>query len=53
MYSTSADTRMSGNINNWMFFGDGNGDAAWKQDHTEIIYPPVWSNSRFDKQVRW
>jgi len=49
MFDIYADTRMSGNINNWMFFGDGNGDAAWKQDHTEIIYPPVWSNKRFDR----
>lgn len=47
MLEMIADTRMANNMKDWTFFGDGNGDAEWKQDHEDVIYPPAWSNKRF------
>jgi hypothetical protein len=43
----TVNANMTGNMGNWTFFGDGNGDAPWKQDHIGTIYPPAWFNPRF------
>jgi len=49
MFKITADTSLSKNMKKWIFIGDGNGDAPWKQDHNGIIYPPTWSNPRFNR----
>lgn len=39
------NSRLGGNEENWVFIGK----KMWHQDHTGIIYPPVWLYPNFDR----
>jgi len=44
MSRVELDTLLIGNEQDWTFIGV----RKWKQDMIGVIYPPVWSNPRFD-----
>ena len=44
MSRVELDTLLIGGERDWTFIGV----PKWKQDMVGVIYPPVWSNPRFD-----
>jgi photosystem II stability/assembly factor-like uncharacterized protein len=44
MHLPEVDARLAGHEGDWTFVGD----PSWTEDRLGVMYPPVWSNPRFD-----